>query len=127
MKMNKPFSLRARRKSFSYAFNGIKLFFQQEHNALLHAFATILVICLAFIFSVSKVEIILLTFSVGFVWAAELFNTAIEKAMDFISTEKQAPIKYIKDLSAAAVLIAASTAFVTGLLVFIPKLLLCLA
>lgn len=125
--MNKPFSLRARSKSFSYAFSGVKFFFQQEHNAILHVVATILVICLAFIFPVSTVEIILLTFSVGFVWAAELFNTAIEKTMDFISKEKQAPIKYIKDLSAAAVLIAASTAFVTGLLVFIPKLLLCLA
>lgn len=125
--MNKPFSLRARSKSFGYAFSGIKLFFQQEHNALLHVVATILVISLVFIFPVSTVEIILLTFSVGFVWAAELFNTAIEKAMDFISTEKQAPIKYIKDLSAAAVLIAAGTAFVTGLLVFIPKLVLCLA
>jgi diacylglycerol kinase (ATP) len=125
--MNKPFSLRARSKSFGYAFSGIKLFFQQEHNAILHVVATILVICLAFILPVSTVEIILLTFSVGFVWIAELFNTAIEKVMDFISTEKQAPIKYIKDLSAAAVLIAAGTAFVTGFVVFIPKLLLCLA
>ena len=65
---------------------------------------------------------IILVFAIGFVWVAELFNTAIEKIMDFISKEQHPKIKLIKDLSAAAVLVAAMVAFITGCIVFIPKL-----
>jgi diacylglycerol kinase (ATP) len=121
MKTNRHFSLRARGESFGYAFYGIRTFFQTEHNALLHLAATIVVCSMAFIFPVSEVEAMLLTFSIGFVWVAEIFNTAIEKIMDFISVERKPQIKYIKDLSAAAVLLASCTALAIGLLVFIPK------
>jgi diacylglycerol kinase (ATP) len=52
---------------------------------------------------------------------AEIFNTAIEKIMDFVSPELHPEIKLIKDLAAAGVLLAAFTALVTGAIVFIPK------
>ena len=57
------------------------------------------------------------------VWMAELFNSAIEKAMDFISTEKHPQIKLVKDLAAAAVLITALAAVIVGGIIFIPKFL----
>lgn len=57
------------------------------------------------------------------VWTAELFNTAIEKVMDFISTERLPQIKWIKDMAAAAVLITALAAVIIGALIFIPKFL----
>jgi diacylglycerol kinase len=118
-KTNKPFSLSKRLQSFKYAFTGIVFFFKQEHNARIHLLATITVIVLSVILSVSKPEVVALILSVGFVWASEIFNTAIEKIMDFISPEKN---DKVKDLSAAAVLIAAITALATGCIVFIPKL-----
>jgi diacylglycerol kinase (ATP) len=121
-KTNKPFSLSKRLQSFKYAFTGIVFFFKQEHNARIHLLATITVIVLSVILSVSKPEVVALILSVGFVWASEIFNTAIEKIMDFISPEKNDKVKLIKDLSAAAVLIAAITALATGCIVFIPKL-----
>jgi diacylglycerol kinase (ATP) len=122
MKNKKPFSIPARGNSFKYAFEGIKEFFRSEHNAWLHLLGTIAVIILAVVVHVSRPEIIMLIFAIGFVWMAELFNTAIEKMIDFISIEEQPKIKFIKDLSAAAVLIAAVVAFITGCIVFIPKL-----
>lgn len=122
MKKNKPFLLAARRNSFKYAFEGIASFFREEHNARIHLAATIIVTGLSFIFSVTRMEAMALILVVGFVWVAELFNTAIEKVMDFISAEKNERIKLIKDLSAAAVLIATLIAVITGCLVFIPKL-----
>ncbi len=79
-------------------------------------------IVLAFVFPVSTREAVALALAVGFVWTAELFNTAIEKIMDFISIEKKPAIKYIKDLAAAAVLVAAMAALITGLIIFIPKI-----
>jgi len=41
--------------------------------------------------------------------------------MDFISVEQHPQIKFIKDVAAAAVLVAAIVAFITGCIVFIPK------
>jgi len=71
---------------------------------------------------VSHNEIISLIIVTGFVWVAEIFNTAIEKIMDFIAPGYHPEVKRIKDLAAAAVLVAAFIALVTGALIFIPKL-----
>ncbi len=122
MKKDKSFSITARTQSFGYAINGIITFFKQEHNAWLHGIATIMVMVLAFVFPVSNMEAVALAFAVGFVWTAEIFNTVIEKIMDFISVEKKPAIKYIKDLAAGAVLVAAITSLITGLIIFIPKI-----
>ncbi|MEO6610950.1 MAG: diacylglycerol kinase family protein [Chitinophagaceae bacterium] len=121
MKKNEKFSLRARLRSFTYALNGIADFLKQEHNALIHLLATAVVIALAFIFPLSGTEIILLAIVIGLVWITELVNTAIEKIVDFISVERKPEIKFIKDLAAAAVLLAAVVAVVTGCIIFIPK------
>jgi len=122
MKSNKSFSIRARATSFKYAFEGIENFFRSEPNALLHLLGTVLVLGFAFAIHVAPWEMSALILAIGFVWVDELFNTAIEKIMDCISTEKHPKIKLIKDLSAGAVLIAAIAAFITGCIIFIPKL-----
>ncbi|MGJ7033308.1 diacylglycerol kinase [Niabella hirudinis] len=57
------------------------------------------------------------------VMGLELVNTAIEKVCDQVHAEKHPGIKYIKDVSAAAVLVVAAGAFVTGLVIFLPRLL----
>lgn len=122
MKTKKPFSFFARIKSFSYAFAGIRQFFASEHNAWIHLFATVIVLVLTFIIPISLLEAVALVIVIGFVWVAELFNTAIERLVDFVSIEKSPAIKIIKDISAAAVLVAAVIAVITGCLIFIPKL-----
>lgn len=116
------FSVKARFKNFIYAFAGIKSFVTFQHNAWIHLMGTIFVIFLAVVFHVTYADTIALSFAVGFVWVSELFNTAIEKIMNFISVEKNPEIKIIKDLSAAAVLVTAITALVVGCIVFIPKI-----
>jgi diacylglycerol kinase (ATP) len=123
-KDRKRFSVRKRIRSFKFAFTGIAEFFVNEHNAWIHLLATIAAIALAFILQCSKTEFILIVLTIGFVWAAELFNTAIEKMADLITTEIHPQIKIIKDLSAAAVLITALAALITGLIIFIPKIIL---
>lgn len=117
------FSLIQQIKSFKYAFNGIKDFIITEHNARIHLTATIAVIIASFLFHISMHEWMMIIFAIGFVWSAEMFNTCIEKTMDFISTEKSPEIKLIKDIAAGAVLIASITAFILGLTIFIPKIL----
>ena len=118
----KSFSLRKRAGSFRFAWEGIRCFFGREHNAWVHLAATISVFVAAKWFRISRTEFLLLISVTGFVWAAEIFNTAIEKTMDFISPQQRPEIKYIKDLSAAAVLVASFTALLAGAFIFIPKI-----
>ena len=117
------FSLSRLIKSFYYAFAGIKKFMLSERNAMLHLAATFFVLVLSLLLKVSTTEAIALAGAVGLVWVAEMFNTCLEKVMDFISAEERPEIKLIKDVSAGAVLIASGTALVIGLLIFIPKIL----
>jgi diacylglycerol kinase (ATP) len=102
--------------------DGIAAFFQREHNAWLHFMATVAVFTLTALVGVTKNELLALVFAIGFVWVAEMFNTCIERVMDFVSDQRHAEIKFIKDLAAGAVLMAAVTALAVGALVFIPKL-----
>jgi diacylglycerol kinase (ATP) len=117
----RKFSVMERIRSFRFAIAGIEQFMQREHNSWLHFLGSLVVVALAIFTRISKNEILALVFAIGFVWVAELFNTCIEKMMDFISVDPHPEIKFIKDLAAGAVLIAAVTALVIGLLIFIPK------
>jgi diacylglycerol kinase len=121
---NKPenFSVRKRLKSFKYAFNGLKILIQDEHNARIHFIAAIIVVILGFLLKISMVEWLAIVFAIGFVITCEIINSAIENLADYVSPEKNEIIKKVKDLSAAAVLFSAITAIVIGILVFLPKL-----
>lgn len=114
------FSLRARAKSFHYAFAGLQHFFSTQHNAIIHAVATLGVIVAAVILRLPANHLLILLLVTGLVWMAELFNTAIEKLCDMVCPQQHPQIKFIKDVSAAAVLLAAFTAFVTACIIFIP-------
>ena len=54
-------------------------------------------------------------------FAAELMNTAVELICNAITTEYSETIKRIKDISAAAVLLAALFSAILGLCVFLSK------
>src|SRR5262245_48123818 len=122
MQSRQPFTLRKQRLSFYYAAKGIAGFFRYERNARLHLLAAIIVIAASIYFRISAIEAVLVTISIGIVWLAEMFNTCIEKLIDFISLEKLPLLGAIKDLSAGAVLISSIVALITGLIIFIPKI-----
>lgn len=122
--MGVKFSWRARGQSFRYAYNGLARFFLEEHNALLHLLATAGVGLLILYFRVRGGELIALLLVTSLVWVTELLNTALEKTMDLLHPARHPQVKYIKDLAAAAVLISAVAALVTGALIFIPKIFL---
>ena len=115
------FSVKARLKSFRYAFEGLNNFFSAQHNAIIHLLMTFAVVFAAIFFNVNRGEAIAIILAAGFVWAAEFFNTAIEKLADIVSKEFHPGIKFIKDVSAAAVLLSAITAVLVGAIIFLPK------
>ena len=107
---------------FRYAFNGLKILITEEHNAWIHLLAAIFVLIAGVVFHISTMEWVAVIFCIGWVFALELINTAIENTADFISQEKNEKIKKIKDLSAGAVLVAAIASAVIGLIIFLPKM-----
>ncbi|HOY48765.1 MAG TPA: diacylglycerol kinase family protein [Chryseolinea sp.] len=119
---NKKFSTPQRLKSFVYAFNGLKILIREEHNSRIHFVIAIVVTIAGFILEISVEEWIAIVIAIGFVIAAEIFNSSIENIADFISPEKHEKIKKIKDLAAAGVLISALTALTIGLIIFLPKI-----
>jgi len=116
------FSLKSRASSLGFACEGLLSFFRAETNAWIHLASTLAVCLLAVYCRISLTEVIALVIVTGFVWVAELFNTVVERIMDFISGKKNPEIKIIKDLAAGGVLLSAVTALITAFIIFIPKL-----
>lgn len=119
---NSGFTFHKRLASFRYAFNGIRLLIQKEHNAWIHCFAAICVIGAGIFLGLSPMEWIAVSIVIGAVLAAEAINSAIEALADLVSPEYNAAIKKTKDLAAGAVLITAIAAAIVGFIIFLPKL-----
>ena len=109
-------------KSFKYAFEGIFTSLKAEKNMKIHFIIMLLVIILGIMLKISSVEWIICIILFGFVISLELVNTAIENTVDLITQEKHPKAKIAKDVAAGAVLIAAITAAIIGLIIFVPKI-----
>ncbi len=114
--------LRARLAAFGYAFQGLEHLWRTQPNTRIHALATVVVIALALWLRLNRRDWATLALVVGLVWVAEAFNTALEAAVDLCSPQPHPLAKASKDVGAAAVLLAALTAVVVGLLVLGPPL-----
>ncbi|MGY3053057.1 diacylglycerol kinase (ATP) [Pedobacter sp. UYEF25] len=116
------FSVKARIKSFKYAFNGLKMLFVFEHNARIHGLATFLVVVLSWVLKISNLEWLAVLGAIAMVFIAELVNSSIEKMADVISPEQNKNIARIKDMAAAAVLVAAIFSVIVFGVIFFPKM-----
>lgn len=108
--------------SFKYAFTGIFSAFKTERNMKIHVSIMLLVILLGIILKISLLEWLICIIWFSLVISGELFNTAIETIVDMVSPNKNENAKKAKDISAGAVLISALGSIVTGLIIFIPKI-----
>ncbi len=88
-----------------------------QQNAWIHAVATVTTIVLSIWLSISLLEWAVLVLIIAMVWTAEFLNTALEIVVDLASPELHPLAKAGKDVGAAAVLIAAGSAVVIGVLI----------
>ncbi len=116
------FSLAARMRGVGHALRGIAALLRSQHNAWVHAAATLAVCGLGLVLGVGAADWLWLVFAITLVWMAEAFNTALEALADEASPEWRPAIDRAKDISAAAVLIAALGAAIVGVLVLGPPL-----
>jgi diacylglycerol kinase len=112
----------SRLASFRHAFAGWWYVLRTQHNAWIHAVASIAILGVAVWAGLGGLEWAILILTVAVVWVAEFVNTAVEALVDLLSPEIHPLAKIAKDIAAASVLIAALAAVVVGLLVLGPKL-----
>ena len=116
------FSLAGRMQSLRHAIDGVILMLKSQHNAWLHATATVLVMLVAAVFRVSGREWCWLVIAVMAVWTAEALNTALELLADVASPEFHPLAKKAKDVAAGAVLISAAGSVVIAAFIFGPHI-----
>jgi diacylglycerol kinase (ATP) len=117
------FSVAARARSFGHAFAGVAALLTTQHNAWIHALATVAVLVAGVVLRVSALEWALLCLAIGLVWLAEGLNTALEALCDRVAPEPHPLVRRAKDVAAGGVLLAACAAAAAGLIIFLPKLL----
>jgi diacylglycerol kinase len=108
-------------KSFRHAFRGLR-FLSSDHNYYFHFPVGVFVLLLGWWLGISREEWLWLILGVGLVWISEAFNTAIEKSIDLVHPEKHPLAGKVKDIAAAAVLLAVFVAGIIGLIIFYPYL-----
>jgi diacylglycerol kinase (ATP) len=118
----RPGLLRRRVASFGHAFRGVGTALRSELHLQFHAVASAAVLGLGLYVGLSTTEWALVALAVAGVWAAELFNTAIETLTNLVSPDYHPLAGKTKDVAAAGVLLAALGALVVGALVFGPKI-----
>jgi diacylglycerol kinase len=110
-------------QSFGYAMAGLIKAFLLENNMKIHVLAAIVSVVLGVWLHISFLEWAMIVICIAMVISFELMNTAVEKICDRISKDIHPLTKFIKDVSAAAVLVVSIASLAAGLLIFIPKLL----
>lgn len=112
----------SRAHAFRHAFRGWWYVIRTQRNAWLHAVITTLVVLIAFWLRLPLRDWALLLMTIALVWTAEFINTALEAVVDLASPQNHPLAKVGKDVGAAAVLIAAMTSILIGLLILGPPL-----
>ncbi|TDN36144.1 diacylglycerol kinase family protein [Hymenobacter sp. UV11] len=118
----RPGLLRRRAASFGHAFRGVGAALRSELHLQFHAVATVAVLGLGLYMRLSLSEWALVALAVTGVWAAELFNTAIETLTNLASPDYHPLAGKAKDVAAGAVLLAALGALAVGSCIFGPKI-----
>jgi diacylglycerol kinase len=107
--------------SFLFAFNGLAYAFRTQLNFKIHCCFAIIVVFLGVFVKLNTSEWLWISLAIALVLVLELLNTAIEVLVDLVSPERNDKAGAIKDLAAAAVVVASLLALAIGLFIFVPK------
>ncbi len=110
-------------ESFKYAFRGIAYVFKTERNFRFHTVVGAIIIILMIVFRVTASQAIFLLYAIGSVLILEIINTVLERVTDILKPRVHPYAEAMKNLMAAAVLIAAIGAIIAGVLILGPYLL----
>lgn len=110
-------------QSLRYAGRGLAYIWTNEQNFRIQTVVGIVILITMMILRVSTYQSIILIMLIIFVLVLEMGNTVIEKLVDILHPRIHTYIKVIKDLMAAAVLVAAIGSICIASLIFGPYIL----
>ncbi|HEY5728944.1 MAG TPA: diacylglycerol kinase family protein [Anaerolineales bacterium] len=120
--MNIKTFIQARLRSIRHALRGWKFVLQTQKNAWVHSLVTTIVLVMGFWLQLPARDWAVIVLTIAMVFTAEFINTAIEAVVDLASPQKHPLAKVGKDVGAGAVLVAALSAILIGLLILGPPL-----
>lgn len=106
------------RMTFRYAAEGVMYALRTQVNMRIHVAVALLVIVAGLTLHISRLDWLFVCVAIAIVIVSELFNTAVEAAVDLISPDIHPLAKAAKDTAAGAVLLAAVFAVIIGIFVF---------
>jgi len=109
-------------KSLQYASRGLILVFKEEQNFRIQIGAAAVCLILAFIFPLRNLERVALILVMAFVLVLELINSIFERFVDILKPRAHFYVEVVKDVMAAAVLLASLAALIIGLIIFLPHI-----
>ncbi len=104
-------------RSFEHAYRGLIYAVRTQRNMRFHVVAATLVLIASLLVGVSKLQLALLVLVILFVFVTEMFNTALEFAVDLVTDEYHPLAKLAKDVSAGAVLVSSIGSVLVGYLI----------
>ena len=108
--------------SFNCAFSGFLYALKTQTHMRWHLAIGGVVIFLTLWLKLTKVEILIVLATVTLVLVAEMFNTAVEVAIDLFTKEYHPLAAVAKNVAAGAVLLTAINALAVGYMIFVPSL-----
>jgi undecaprenol kinase/diacylglycerol kinase (ATP) len=111
------------RKGFKYALAGVRLAWREELNFKIEVACAVLALALGAYLQLSTYEFAAIVLAIALVLATEVLNTALEELCDKFQPTHDPHIEKIKDLAAAAVLLASLGALIVGAGICIPHFL----
>ena len=120
MKSKESLTFTGRIRSLRCAVKGIGVMISSQHNAWIHAAATVIVIVVGFYLQLTKPEWCWIILAIISVWTAEALNTAFEFLTDVASPEFHPLAEKAKDVAAGAVLISAIGSILIGMVILGP-------
>lgn len=118
-----PKRIRTLVKSFNSAYAGLMYTLATQRNMRLHLLLAVVALCLGIYLNLTILRMALLILVIGFVFVTEILNTVAEIAVGFLNDDRDELKQTIKNIAAAAVLIASITASLIGYLILIKPLL----
>ena len=105
-------------KSFQHAWHGLVKVAKEEQNFRVELGVAIVVMIMALMFRVSRLELVILILVSGLVLIMEIINSAVEAISDALKPKLDIYVKQIKDMVSAGVMMAAITAAIIGIIIF---------
>lgn len=110
-------------RSIRFALNGLFYALRKERNVQILWGIAILTIAISLWLKVSPTEFLIILLWMFLIGVSEYLNTAIEKLSDRVTLEHDEQIKHVKDIAAGATFVASIGAIISGLIIFVPKIL----